>query len=462
MKTRNMLAQMSLGVLLAVISMLAASPTAHAQQAINRSFFGFDINKWYNTGEPWPDDLGLYFGVWRSLGANTNWDQIETSNGTYTWTKLDAYALQAAGDGEEIMYTVYHTPSWANGGAGNNAPPSDLGSGDNYWKTFITAVYNHATTEGYHIKYWECWNEPNISGSWSGTYGQLQEMCADLYTTVHSLDTSGNVYVLTPPWSAANSACSTSTEWLIGGGNPATCTLTSTPGCSTFQQYLEWPIGGQTPGSQSADIVGFHSYLAPDPTQSTAGGCAAANVPNVVQRVEAMATAAGIGSEPVWSTEGSNNGVGSSSGDEDQSAAFLAQYFLNFMDRGVSGVVWFGYDYSPYYGLLNNPGGPGATLDKTGTAYEQVYLWTVGQGSTVTQAPTNGGSGTIYTGKLTFSGGTHALVMWDDSQTCSGGSCSTVNQTVSNSYAFWADLDGNIHTILSHQVPVGLKPVLIY
>jgi hypothetical protein len=485
------------------VAVIAFVATANAQQTISSSFFGFDINQWYGpngpTGELWPDEVGVSFGVWRSLGAQVNWDQLVMPNGTgcqYDFTKFDAYAKQATDSNEDILYTVFETPGCANENMPNNVPPSDVFSGDNYWIDFITQLYTHSQNLGHHIKYWECWNEPNIygvHGSWYGTIAQLQQMCSDLHATIHWLDQiKGDVYVLTPPWSAAPApnlpqsqrdclSFLSTTGWLVGSGDvPDTCNSTT---CTEFQQYLEWPQGTALPGIKSADIVSFHSYLSPDQTQAInvwginpntqEPNCANANVPYVTNHVEDIATAVenalGVSPPlPIVSTEGSNNGVNNSTyGDTnnpEESAAFLAQYFVSFMDRGVSNVTWFGYDYSGGYGLLENPGTSSPTLDENGEAYVNLYKWT--DGNSITNAQYVYQGTTIYGVNLTYNNHP-ALILWDDSQTCLiNEPCTTGSVDVNargGSFTNWKDLDNNTYTILTNgNAQVGLKPVLVY
>src|SRR5580704_276051 len=83
------------------------------------TFFALDIG---NLNEPWPTALGVQFGIWRSLGAELRWNQIETcqpadetnaNDPCYDWSKFDQWMPLATANGQKILYTAFYTPTWA-------------------------------------------------------------------------------------------------------------------------------------------------------------------------------------------------------------------------------------------------------------------------------------------------------------------------------------------------------------
>jgi hypothetical protein len=68
--------------------------------------------------------------------------------------------------------------------------------------------------------------------------------------------------------------------------------------------------------------------------------------------------------------------------------------------------------------------------------------------------------GTQWTCPMTRSG-YQAEAIWDSSQSCSYGNCSTLTTTVSAVYTQYRDLAGNVTVISNNKVPVGLKPILL-
>ena len=69
-------------------------------------------------------------------------------------------------------------------------------------------------------------------------------------------------------------------------------------------------------------------------------------------------------------------------------------------------------------------------------------------------------TGTVWTCTLTQSSGSLAEIMWDTSQTCSNGTCTTSQQSVPLAYLSYDDLTGASYSI-SGTVPVGIKPILL-
>ena len=96
-------------------------------------------------------------------------------------------------------------------------------------------------------------------------------------------------------------------------------------------------------------------------------------------------------------------------------------------------------------------------ITKPGTAYQQVHDWLVG----VTPSGKCSQSGNLWTCDYTKSGAYQARAMWDPTQSCSNGKCTTKNQTVATQYIRYLDIAGGTHTISNHIVPVGAKPIFL-
>lgn len=453
------------------IFLLVCSAIALAQQRITRDFFAMDMNKasqLRGQRSPWPDDCcrgeatPVRFGVWRSLGAQVNWDQIaedctprngaDPNDHCYAWDRLDGYLRQVAAHGEEALYVVFDTPAFANNGAGANFPPSDVGADDRYLKDFVTAVYKHATAKGWHIKYWECWNEPDIRNEYSGNLQQLLNICRDIHQTIHALDPTAQV--LSPAFTSLD---------IIGHQNRDEIDPTSCSGrdCSLMQQYLA------AGGGQHADIIAYHGYAFPDPVDPLFDSRLSKdmlryNVVNLTSKINAIVQHTGNRGKPVWMTEGGDDLPPTSQdalANDDRHAAFVGRYLLEYMGRGSSLVSWYGWDFSgPIALLAGHKGDPDDRLNKGGQAYRQIYNWTVDKGATMTAPCTP--NGTIYTCTFSDHSGRTMLAMYDTSQDCNPG-CSTMSKTVPADFTKWTDLEGGIHQIVDHKVPVGRKPILL-
>jgi hypothetical protein len=92
------------------------------------------------------------------------------------------------------------------------------------------------------------------------------------------------------------------------------------------------------------------------------------------------------------------------------------------------------------------------------TSYQQTYNWLAGASLTTPCAAT----GTLWSCGITISGKPY-LILWDTSQTCANGSCSTANQAVATEWTQYQDMTtaSTPNTISGGVVPVGIKPVLL-
>ncbi len=417
--------------------------------AIAADFFNLDIG---NFRSPWPNKLGVNIGVWRTLGALLRWSDIETcdggsdpTNACYTWAAFDKWNAAAAANGQAILYTTYYTPTWASSnpsapcqdaGPGGCYPPNDVETGDYYWKNFLTALYTHtSTTPGLEkIKYWECWNEPNVPTEFSDNnsdpavaLADLNTLCSDLHTTISQLDPTAKF--TTPAPALGTGVTQWMTAWINAG----------------YANY--------------ADYIAFHGYVCPGHGTCVLNS-AETIVPIILTPLKALiASTKGTGNDvsgkPMWDTEGSDDSGGIPLSDPDQHAAFYARYTLVQQSAGIAHYSYWGYDFNGGNALVNNPGMPSATLNTAGIAWQQIYDWTVGWAFSTPCANT---SGSIWQCTLT-NGTSTSLIVWDTSQSCSQGACTTSNFTAPPNYSSYEDLAGNTNFIANNTVPVGAKPV---
>ena len=133
-------------------------------------------------------------------------------------------------------------------------------------------------------------------------------------------------------------------------------------------------------------------------------------------------------------------------------AAYLSRHYLLQESEGVVRYYWFAWD-NQNDGLWSATTG----MSKAGTAYGQVESWIVGATPTG-QCVQNG---TIWSCNYTRSGGFMAEAIWDTSQTCSNGNCTTSNVSVGSQYTHYLDVAGGNYPITSGSVPVGAKPIFL-
>jgi hypothetical protein len=373
------------------------------------------------------------------------WQNIEQQSGTFDFTLYDEFANIAPKDasGTALMIlTLGLTPPWAatdqstcrassTGAIGCTAPPANIQD----WTSFVTALMNHYNgTNAPHIKYYEIWNEANQAQSWSGTAAQMEQMGAaaygiikqDSHSSVVGPSVSGNVYT---------SGLGQPIDWLT--------------------TYLS--VGG----TSYMDVASFHGFVYSDsqiPYPLPTANCSASD-PNCGGPITAQVSAyrnvldsAGMTSTPLFNTEAGFEGA---TIDLDTGAAWLAQYYAlqagMYDSDQMQLVSWFAWDTND--GQLDN--GPNVT--EVGAAYNQISTWLVAR--TPTTPCSN--SGTIWTCALTGTNSYQAEVIWDASQTCANGTCTTANQQVPDTYINYKDLAGNSTAISNQTVPVGLKPILL-
>jgi Abnormal spindle-like microcephaly-assoc'd, ASPM-SPD-2-Hydin len=419
--------------------------------AIAADFFNLNSG---NFLTPWPNQLGVKMSVWRTLGTITRWSDLETCDGgsdptnpCYNWTGLDKWIGQAAANGQDVLYTAYYTPAWASSnptgvcqanGPGGCYPPNDVETGDNHWKQFLTALYTHtATTPGLEkIKYWECWNEPNIIQEYNNNssdpavaLSDLNTMCSDLRSTIKALDP--NTKFTTPAPANAGASVKWMTKWVNAG----------------YANY--------------ADYIAFHGYVCIGKGTCTANSAETIDSIILDPLKAFIATTQGtsndVTAKPLWDTEGSDDAGNIPIMDPDLHAAFYARYTLVQQSEGVAHFAYWGYDFGNGMTLVNNPGTKSATLNPAGIAWQQIFNWTVGSAYSTPCANT---SGTIWQCTLT-DGSTSSLLVWDTSQSCKNGVCTTTNFDAPTGYTKYTDLTGAVRDITDHIVPIGAKPVML-
>jgi hypothetical protein len=92
-------------------------------------------------------------------------------------------------------------------------------------------------------------------------------------------------------------------------------------------------------------------------------------------------------------------------------------------------------------------------------AYQQTYNWLLDSSLTTPCAA----NGSVWSCTITTSGKQY-LIMWDASQSCANGSCTTANQTVGSQWSQYQDMTtANAPIAISGRiVPVGIKPVVLH
>jgi len=437
------------------------------------TFFGFSWN--YTAGGTWPTVSYGMQRFWDSPG--TQWPDINTASGVFDFTLLDSDLALAYSKGTmEGLYTLARTPTWASsdptdtscgyttglgGGDGECDPPNDLdsdGSGTNaIWKAWITAIATHVNSSGYtathaHIKYWEIWNEPDTTHFWVGSIAQLARLTEDancIITGRGVIHENGNgtatpctATAIDPTAQIVMSSAHAKGSALDYGQNELYC--------NNSPSGLQLPCPNPPNAIATAvDIINFHMK----PGNETGKNCPAptlctpesalqwyfSNIRSILQPAELA--------KPLWNGEAqySSTGFINAYADPDMAASFMPRFYLLNWTLGLNGMAW-------YYAAAS------AEPVEAQTSYQQTYNWLV-DASLVTPCAA---SGTVWSCTIQ-TGGTQHLIMWDTSQSCSNGSCTTANQKVASQWTQYQDMTtaSTPINISGNIVPVGIKPVVL-
>lgn len=432
---------------------------------------------------PWPTIGFKEARIWSNV-SDARWAQINTAQGQYDFTILDQFLAKFYQHSmTDVLYTVGQLPPWASSkpndttcdfsddtGAtfGGCDLPADIapdGSGtDATYINFVTAIAQHVNDPTYlqthaPIKYWEPWNEwyrnPVVYPGdkfWNNfdhvsiyaTYAQMVRMTEDLRCVV------------------VGTGCVDGVNYPAKGIDPTAKIVSPSAGADTkeslsvFVNFLYCnasPIAGSNcttgnRGSAAVDVLNSHWYEPPG-----LGMQPESVIPQVSAYYQSLTAA--DQSKPIWSGEGSW-GDDTKITDPDQQVAWVARYYLAGWTAGLKRMYWYGYD-SPHYGTLWTSG----VMNQAGQAYGTVSKWLYK--ATYSGAQPCSQSGTVWTCNIKLGNGNGALIIWDTSQTCQNGQCSTGPYTVPGSFASYTnaqDLMG-ANNAVPGGVQVGLKPILL-
>lgn len=411
------------GLPAALLALALAAPAAPqvlvAPQPIPATYFGLHAQKAVSPRDkpaPWPT---VPFGSFR-LWSIPDWFQINGRPGRqYNFQVVDRFCDLAQQHGQDVMFTVGHTPRWASSAPdnmdcvpafqpGGADPPKDLnpdGTGtDQFFRDFIAAFIQHSKGR---IKCWEMWNEAGGRRQWTGTIPQLVRMTKDLRAIVKAADPAA--LILTPPYMGAGKDIARDLEKFLQAG-----------------------------GGEYVDVIAFHGYLYPQPPRPERLIETVAAIREVMQRH-------GQEHKPLWDTEGSW-GKTSEFPDPDKQAAFLARMYLLHWSLGVERFYWFTWSHYATGAIWDKTTGK---LTKAGVAYRQVYDWLVGATQTAPCAEKNG----IWTASYTRPGGYQAQAVWS-----AAGSTAYV---VPPQFIRARDLEGSTLTLSNHSLTLTPKPILL-
>jgi hypothetical protein len=361
------------------------------------------------------------------------WTAIEgTGRGVYNFTMIDNFARTAPKDanGVALLDVAFGwTPGWAVADHTNcytnklkvvacTIPPDNIQD----WIDFVNAVINHYNgITAPHIKYYEIWNEFSDPLFWKGTVAQMVTLAQVAYPI---LKQDPYAQVMTP-----------SVMWGRG--------------VLYMTEYL------QAGGYHYADGLTFHGYPSatspknikpvPLPESSLSTN---APIQNMIQAYRQVADNNGMLGKPLAQTEGSWGVDGVI--DPDMQAAWIAHFVALEAGMAASNNVvfgtWFTWGLAGCGRIETSTGVP----TRAGVAYQVMHDWLVGQQP---QACSNAGN--IWSCPVGKN-----LIVWDTSQTCGSGVCTTSSYNPPPGYSKYMDVSGAGFSITGN-INLGVKPFLL-
>lgn len=414
-------------------------------QVIPLTFFGLHIDY---VNSPWPN---ISFGAQRFWDSDTSWAQINTAAGVFDWTTTDGRIATALANHVDILFDLARTPPWAQcagtnkacstgagdsactfnnagqGGPGQCFPPADLnidGTGtDQHYIDWVTAL---ATRYQGQIKYYEIWNEPTAPHMWQGATPQLVRMTQDARCIIIG---TGCSPLSTYTQKAIDPSAKITT--------PAYVTDTGINVATGMSDFLN------AGGGQYVDVISYHGYVQwPQWPETTVTDAAA---------LQNVLAAANQQQKPLFSSEG-GFGAKVTITDPDQESAWIARFEMLMQSIGVARSYWYAWDGATTPFWLETTG-----TQIGGTTYNEMTKWLVG--ATLSSPCT--AVGTVWQCGYTRPGGYKALAVWDTSQTCNAGVCTTSSFTVPTGYYYSLDLNDVKTQITGSTCQIGSKPVLL-
>lgn len=410
-----------------------------------------------STPIDWPTTgLQAQPGLLRLHDAGTYWSQLNPSSGTYDFTNLDEW-LDLIAQHQPVAVTQVFTwvPCWDSTAgtcgidpvapSGTNGIPGDLtASGSPSFNAFVTAFVQHCSPAGNCvnnlIKYYEMWNEWDISYHWTGC-GTMTQCAQALYEMV----------------APAAQIIKTSVP------NAVIFTPSATPASGTYQcDFLTW-LNLEDTNGRISDWMTWHVYLTtPDGSSTNKPEDQWANYNQNFLNIQAGGSVSGCGASPTsnWTTvpwaNTETNFSGSATVDYECPAIYSAEDCTGQIVRwqilhdsigtdgpnnAASGLFW--------YFWLDTIG----SNSQYETAYYYMMQYMVGGKFT---APASSPDNDTWTAPFLESDGqTEALWVWTTNE-------AGVSFTVPSGYVDYKDLQGNTTNVSAGQwITLSVQPFLL-
>jgi Glycosyl hydrolase catalytic core len=320
-------------------SVLPATSASAATTRIKASFFGMTDH----DPTSWPTQP---VGAVRLWDTGVTWRDVETSNGVFDFSRLDAQVASARSHNARVLVVLGQTPRFHTSrpnAASYIAPGASSAPSLTAWKAYVTKVVRRYKGRG--VDY-QIWNEANVKGFWSGSTAQMTELTKTAAKIIRGNDSGATVVA---PAMATR---------LIGQR-------------MGIRDFYSRRTGG-FPMSHWVDVVSLQLYPGPKerPEHSM----------DLLKAARSVLTSEGV-HKPIWNTE-INYGLQIGGGGQAakiatrRQAAYVARTYVLNAANGVKKVFWYAWDLQSLANTkLTYASG---SLTPAGTTYGVVRSWLLG------------------------------------------------------------------------------------
>jgi len=135
----------------------------------------------------------VHEGSVRLWDVGVRWNQVETAQGVYDWTRLDELVAGAQAAHAQVTMVVAGTPSFY--ASKPTKPPRDIAAYANFVRELMKRYRDFGGHRG--ISAYQVWNEGNVSAYWSGTPAQLAALTRAMWQVHNRWDPQAKV--IAPP-----------------------------------------------------------------------------------------------------------------------------------------------------------------------------------------------------------------------------------------------------------------------
>lgn len=246
----------------------------NGSKTLTPDYFGLTYHRYPGGTTPIPETV-FNFARSHDYGPGSRrvrWNKIEQTQGVFDWTALDNFVSTHKAAGRKVIHTLFGTPSWAsarpsevcsyeNGAA---AEPSNLTTWDSYCSACATRYQGQ-------IDYYEIWNEPNLTGFYTGTQTILSQMTRRANQIIKAIDPEAQIIC------------------------PAVTSLQSGTGQTYFTNMMAASDGASGNMSNWTDVVGVHLY------PNNTGGIA--SISTFLSTFKASLSGLGLSGKSIFNTE---------------------------------------------------------------------------------------------------------------------------------------------------------------